>query len=131
MEVYVGKQPPDPYENQVNSGLAIAERMCQPIYGTNRNVTTDNWITSIPLCEKLLNNRKTTLLGTLKKNKPQLTIIMKGGKYRQIPSSIFAFKKDVALVSHIPKQTKQVLLISSMHDDAEEDEETLKPEMIL
>lgn len=43
---------------------------------------------------------------------------MKECKDRQIPSSIFEFKKDDALVSHLPKQKQKVLLISPIHDDA-------------
>lgn len=32
MEVYVSKQPPGPYQNLVNTGMAIVDRLCEPIY---------------------------------------------------------------------------------------------------
>ena len=38
------------------------------ISGTNRNITTDNYYTSIPLANKL-KSRQLTLVGTMKKNK--------------------------------------------------------------
>ncbi|KAG8223927.1 hypothetical protein J437_LFUL003735 [Ladona fulva] len=45
--------------------------MVEPILGTCRNVTVDNWFTSVPLAEDLLQS-KLTLVGTIKKNKREL-----------------------------------------------------------
>jgi hypothetical protein len=42
-------------------------------YNTNRNVTVDNWFTSFTLSVELQNNGL-TLVGTLRKNKPELII---------------------------------------------------------
>lgn len=131
MEVYVGKQPPGPYEHLKTDGLSIVDRLCQTISGTSRNVTTDNWFSSIPLCEKLINEHRLTMIGTLRKNKPQLPKIFIEGKGRESPSSVFAFRKDCTVVSHIPKPKKNVIVISSMHDDDQIDEKTNKPEIIL
>lgn len=50
LEVYVGKQPEGPYF-QDTSTIALVKRMIEPISGTGRNVTMDNWFTSIPLAE--------------------------------------------------------------------------------
>jgi hypothetical protein len=48
LEVYVGKQPDGPYALE-NSAYSIVQRLCEPISGTGRNVTTDNWFTSTDL----------------------------------------------------------------------------------
>ncbi|GBP60275.1 PiggyBac transposable element-derived protein 4 [Eumeta japonica] len=54
MEIYPGKQPNEGPYNLDNSGLAVVQRLCEPIFNTGRNVTTDNWYSSIPLAEVLL-----------------------------------------------------------------------------
>lgn len=67
MEVNCGKQPVDPY-NTSNSPSDVVMRLMNPILGSGRNLTTDNWYTSVPLAEHLLKN-KITLVGTMRKNK--------------------------------------------------------------
>jgi len=42
------------------------KRLVTPIENSKRNLTTDNWYTSIPLADYLL-QKKITLTGTLKK----------------------------------------------------------------
>ena len=73
LEPYVGTQPKGPY-NFNNTAKDIVLRLIQPVEGTNRNITTDNWFTSIPLMETLQKEKKLTLVGTLKKKK-------KSGRY--------------------------------------------------
>ncbi|KAJ8937972.1 hypothetical protein NQ314_011642 [Rhamnusium bicolor] len=53
MEVYVGQQPPGPFEINT-SNIALVPRLCEPIWGTGRNVTTDNFFTSTDVAELLL-----------------------------------------------------------------------------
>lgn len=68
MEVYVGTQPDGPFkfENQPSS---IVKRMITSISKTVRNITMNNWYTSIPLVNELLENHNLTTVGTLRKNK--------------------------------------------------------------
>lgn len=129
LEVYVGKQPDGPFANS-NSGQAIVERMVEPIVNSGRNVTVDNWFTSIELCESLL-EKKLTVVGTIKKNKRQIPREFVEGKNRSVGSSMFGFHKNGTLVSFIPKKGKNVLMISTMHDDDTIDVNTGKPEMIM
>jgi hypothetical protein len=49
-----------------NTPTDIVKRLVSPIENSNKNVTTDNWYTNIPLLHYLLEN-KTILLGTMKK----------------------------------------------------------------
>lgn len=48
MEVYVGTQPEGPFKFE-NKPSSIVKRMITPISKTGRNITMNNWYTSIPL----------------------------------------------------------------------------------
>ena len=37
--------------------------LCQTIYGTNRQITTDNWFTSVDICNRMKNEFNFTMLG--------------------------------------------------------------------
>lgn len=52
---------------------------------------------------------------------------------RPVDESLFGFSEDgkVTLVSYVPKHKKAVVLMSSMHADAEVDPDTQKPRIIL
>ncbi|KAB0804070.1 hypothetical protein PPYR_01040 [Photinus pyralis] len=129
MEVYLGKQPDGPYATD-NSASAVVRRLCEPIRGSCRNVTCDNWFTGVDLIHRLLNEYKLTFLGTIRKNKRELPIEFSKPTGRPIGSSIFGFQKDLTLVSYMPKPKKNVLLISSLHHD-DIVSPSGKPEMIL
>uniref|UniRef100_A0A1B6JQP1 PiggyBac transposable element-derived protein domain-containing protein n=1 Tax=Homalodisca liturata TaxID=320908 RepID=A0A1B6JQP1_9HEMI len=120
LEVYAGKQPPGPFQIQ-NSGLAVVSRLVQPVSGTGRNITTDNWYTSIPLAETLKNDHNLTLVGTLRKNKKEIPLELIDTRNRPVSSSMFAFKDGKTLLSYCPKKKKVVLLLSTMHHSDEID----------
>ena len=61
--------------------------------------------------------KKTTLVGTIRKNKVQLPLKALVSKNREIDSSIFFFKKNATLVSKETKKKRCLLLLSSMHCD--------------
>ena len=67
LEIYSRKQPPEPYDVR-NIPTEIVKRLVSPIENSNKNVTTNNWNTNIPLLHYLLEKR-IPLLGTMKKNK--------------------------------------------------------------
>ncbi|GBP79127.1 PiggyBac transposable element-derived protein 4 [Eumeta japonica] len=130
MEVYVGKQPDGP--NQVdNSALALVLRLSENIYNTGRNITCDNFFTSIPLINKLESQHKLTVIGTIRKNKRELPKHFTEIRGRAEKSSLFGHRGNCSLVSYVPKKGKNVLLVSSMHDDAQINEDTGKPEIIM
>ncbi|GLV44536.1 hypothetical protein CBL_12117 [Carabus blaptoides fortunei] len=90
MEVYVGTQPEGPFRKS-NKSQDIVESLIQPVSGTKRNITFDNWFTSYALMINLLQRHRLTSVGTLGKNK------------RQMPSAfLFAFKEDITAT---PKYT--------------------------
>ena len=122
MEVYAGKQPDGPFQLS-NKPHDITMRLTAPIFGTSRNLTTDNWYTSVPLAEDLLKN-KITLVGTMKKKKPDIPPEMRPQKDREVFTSKFGFRKDMMIASYVPKQKKAVIMLSTMHSDASIDETT-------
>lgn len=128
-EIYCGLQREGPFKTS-NKPFDIVQRLVEPIKDTKRNLTTDNYYTSYELAEYLLKNGL-TLTGTLKKNKRELPPEFQPSTSRTVGSSMFGFQPDVTLVSHVPKKNKAVILLSTMHDNNEIDEETQKPEIIL
>ena len=115
MEIYTGTQPKGPYMVS-NSALDVVMRLVQPIEGSGRNVTADNWFSSVPLARRLL-EKKLTYVGTLRKNKKELPADFITVTTRNPKSSIFGFQDDTTILSYIPKKNKNVLLISTMHTE--------------
>jgi hypothetical protein len=116
LEVYTGRQPPGPFQVD-NSAKCVVERLVEPISGSNRNVTVDNWFSSIPLCLSLLNDHRLTLVGTMRKDKREIPNIFLDTKPRKANSSMFAFKEKITMVSYVSHKKKHVILVSTMHDD--------------
>lgn len=124
MEPYVGVQPPGPYKVD-NSAHQVVKRLTRPISGTGRNVTCDNWFSSIPLAIDLYTNDKLTLVGTLRKNKKEIPpLFIAKIKDRKLYSTIFGFTKEMTLLSYMPKKHKYVLCLSTMHHEDEIDSTT-------
>ncbi|CAK1552928.1 unnamed protein product [Leptosia nina] len=105
-------------------------RLIQPIKGSNRNVTADNWFSSIELIDELTKH-KITYVGTLKKNKREIPSEFQPQKKRNVLSSLFGFTKQKTICSHVPKKNRAVILVSSMHHNEVVDENTKIPEIIL
>ncbi|XP_046658756.1 piggyBac transposable element-derived protein 4-like [Homalodisca vitripennis] len=132
LEVYVAKQPPGPF-NVSQSAEDVTIRICELIAGTNRNITMDNWFTSIPLAEKLFEEKQLTIVGTMRSNRIGIPEDLKANKNRELYSSIFAHHKKKTLVSYCPKKNKAVVLLSTMHSDQTIDldsGELKKPEIV-
>nr|CAH7731688.1 unnamed protein product [Callosobruchus chinensis] len=104
-------------------------RLVRPIQNTNRNVTADNWFSSVELVQEL-QNRGLTYVGTLKKNQAAIPPNFQANKNRELESSLYGYNNDMTLVSFVPRPSKSVILISSMHHCESTDEETGKPEII-
>jgi len=113
MEIYAGKQPEVPYKLS-NSPADVVKRLIQPISHTDRNVTFDNWNTSVTLAEEILKEHKITIVGTIRKNKREIPPEFINTNEREEKSRKFAFR-DGTLVSYIPKKGKIVLALSTMH----------------
>lgn len=102
--------------------------LSEPIFNTNRNVTTDNWFTSIEAADMLKSNNL-TLLGTIRKNKREIPPLFL--KPQEEGMAVFAFSNEKTLVSYTPKKKKVVLMLSTMHHDDKIDLTTGKPDVIV
>lgn len=100
MEMYVGKQPDGQYKIS-NTATDVVMRLVEPIKGSGRNITADNWFSTIPLARKLLQARL-TCVGTLRKNKKEIPPKFISAR-RKLNSSLFGFRNDMTLVSYVPK----------------------------
>ncbi|XP_067645065.1 uncharacterized protein [Eurosta solidaginis] len=122
-----------------NTGITINEPLgsyyckllTKTIDGTNRNLTSDNWFTSIPLAEQLLKPPyNLTLIGTIRNNKQEIPAEFKHNSLRGVGTSLFGFHEKLTLVSYKPKPQKTVLLLSTMHDKPSVDPVSGKPVII-
>ncbi|CAB3225846.1 unnamed protein product [Arctia plantaginis] len=63
----------------------LVKQLCEPVYGTNRNIAMDNWFTSVPLASELLQDPyKLTLVGTIRSNKREIPPEMKKKKQERL-----------------------------------------------
>ena len=67
----------------------------------------------------------------MKNHKSGIPPASQGNKTCPAVSALFGFDKDTTLVSFVPKKSKSVSLISTMHHDDKIDDETGKPYIIL
>lgn len=123
IEIYAGKQPDGPYKVS-NDSQSVVVRLIRHCSGTGRNITADNYFTSVPLANTLLDEHRLTYVGTLRKNKREIPPIFLNTKIRPLHSSLFAWGVDsnkCIITSYVPKKYKNVLLLSTFHDDDEID----------
>ncbi|XP_054639996.1 piggyBac transposable element-derived protein 4-like [Dunckerocampus dactyliophorus] len=127
LEVYTGKPPGGTREHNV--GMRVVLGLADALEG--HTITVDNFFTSIPLAAELKKKRN-SLVGTVRRNKPELPAQVTQITGRQPLSSIFCFTKDMALVSYVPKKGKNVLVLSTAHKEPKvEDGGKRKPQMTL
>jgi hypothetical protein len=132
LELYVGKQPEGEFATS-NSPTDVVKRLVEPIRGTNRNITCDNWYKSVPLAQDLFKNYSLTLVGTMRKSRREISPEFLSNKRREAKSSVFGFCDNMLLVSYVPKKYRSVSLLSTMHSSADIDKasgDDKKPEVI-
>lgn len=114
---YLGRDQSRP-EGGMPLGHYYTKLLTESYHNSNRNVTTDNWFTSVSLVQDLYDNCGMTLVGTIRANKKEVPPEMKDTSSRELGSSAFLFTDTLTLVSYVPttaKKRKIVLLLSSMH----------------
>ena len=131
-EVYLGRQSETATTGNSMSRITNLVRcLIESWINSGRTITTDNYFTSVELAEYLL-GVKTTLVGTIRRNKKDILIQMQPDRKRPEQSSIFCFDRQLTFVSYVPKKGKSVILLSSMHHDKTIDEsQKKKPDIIL
>lgn len=72
---------------------------------TNRNVTGDNLFSSMELLNEL-RTMELTYVGTIRKNKREMSLQFLPNKNREVNFSLFDLTLDYTLVSFVPKKNK-------------------------
>nr|XP_033938629.1 piggyBac transposable element-derived protein 4-like [Pseudochaenichthys georgianus] len=126
LQVYTGKAAGS--RPEVNQGMRVVLEMTEGLQG--HIITCDNLFTSFALAEELL-RRKLALVGTIRRNKPELPPILLQARARAILSSTFAFTKTHTLVSYIPQQGRNVLLLSTKHPSPDVSDEMKRKPVII
>ena len=128
-QIYTGKSEGE--QREVNQGKRVVLDLINGLEKSGRNITCDNFFTSLELLREL-KEKKLSILGTIRKNKKEIPEKLLHIKGREPFSSIFAFQKSASIVSYCPKKGKNVILLSSMHFQSEIDNsEKKKPLKIL
>ncbi|XP_018404606.1 PREDICTED: piggyBac transposable element-derived protein 4-like [Cyphomyrmex costatus] len=121
---YVGKVP-------ANRGESVpsyyVRKLSEPIYNTSRNITCDNWFSSVEIFNSMRIDHGLTMVGTVRKNKRQLPESFR--KNASPGTTRYGYDGHNVLVSFCPKRNKVVLLLSSMHKTGKKDEDCDKPEI--
>lgn len=114
---YLGKD--EGRESSVPLGEFVTLKLVEPYTGHGRNITADNFFTSASLVSKLL-AKKTTFVGTIRRNKKELPKLAKQTKDKMARYSTVLYKsKDSILSIYKAKPNKKVLILSSMHSSVE------------
>jgi hypothetical protein len=87
--------------SEIGQGARIVLQLTEPLAGSGRGVTGDNFFFSLLLARSLL-QRRLTYLGTFRKNKTFLPASITATHGRAELSSTFAFQIEATL-SYIPK----------------------------
>lgn len=90
----------------------------------------DNWFSSWEVANKLL-ELKLTMVGTMRKNKPDILKQLLETKEKNVKCSMFVHNKQSILVSYVPRKKKTVVLLSTMHMQPDINKHTEKPEILM
>lgn len=128
-DVYTGKIGRQP---EIGQGARVVLQLSEPLAGSGRSVTGDNFFSSLLLARGML-GRKLTYIGTVRRNKAFLPASITSVQGRAELSTTFAFQRDVTLMSYLPKKGTNVILISTQHHTpvVYHERPDKKPEMIL
>jgi len=100
-----------------------------PVSGTNRNITTDNYYTSIPLVMELKSG-KLTLVGIMKKNKECIPPSFLAKADEGTVQYAFDNAHSFTLLFVAPKKNKRAVFLSTMHSEKKKtDKNTGKEEI--
>ncbi|XP_057675297.1 uncharacterized protein LOC130905701 isoform X2 [Corythoichthys intestinalis] len=120
---YLGKDESPPAGHRLPDNVVL--QLMEPFLDKGRNVTTDNFFTSMQLAKSLL-QRKTTIVGTMKKTRREIPPSAK----QQWASTRVMHSNNATLTVYQTKAKKNMCVLSTMHREVEFDEVTKKPSTI-
>ena len=119
-EPYLGKDPSR--GRSINLPADVCMTLLQPYFKKGYNVTTDNYFTSLKLAEEL-KQRKTTILGTIRKQRrevPHTDLVMKDKSLQT--SEIYFLPSSCSLIIYKAKKKKVLCILTSMHRNVDIDQ---------
>ena len=113
---YLGKDTQRP-TNQPVSEFVVMQLM-EPYLHKGRNVTTDNFFTSLNLAMKL-QQQDTSIVGTMNRIRREIPNEIKTWKENLYSSMILKHDKSTTLTVYQGKKNKNVLLLSTVHQNVQ------------
>lgn len=124
---YLGKDAHRPSNQPVSEYIVL--QLMDPYLGKGRNVTTDNFFTSVRLAEKL-QEKKTSIVGTMNRIRREIPQEIKTCK-APLHSTKILRNNNMTLTVYQGKVNKNVLLLSTVHKNVSISEEGKKlPESV-
>ncbi|KAF2895264.1 hypothetical protein ILUMI_10913 [Ignelater luminosus] len=111
-EIYAGAGNKNKENFKLANHTRVVLRLAAPTIGTNRNITADNWYSSVELVEEAI------------------PLEFHPNRKRLEKLSLFGFTSSTTLASFVPKKGRSVILLSSMHHDVSVNKDSQKPEII-
>ncbi|XP_056221053.1 piggyBac transposable element-derived protein 4-like [Seriola aureovittata] len=108
---YLGRDDTRPPKQRVGDNVVM--RLVEPFMGKGRNVTTDNFFTSLTLAKNLL-KRNTSLVGTVNKARRELPPSVQQQRGELYSTKVLRHERTT-LTIYQGKPRKSVALLSSMH----------------
>lgn len=107
---YLGKDESRPPGERLGENVVM--RLMEPFLGKGRNVTLDNFFTSVSLAKKLVSNN-TSMVGTINKNRPELPPSSQH-QGELFTTSVLKHER-VTLTVYRSKPRRNVCLLSTLH----------------
>lgn len=114
---YLGKDDSRP-QNQ-SLGENVVMRLLEPFLNTGRNITTDNFVTSVSLAKNLLSKRP-TIEGTMSRARREIPSYAKSLRLSLFETKILKYDR-CTLTIYQGKRNKNVLLLSTLHGNVDID----------
>jgi len=108
---YLGKDETRPQNRSLGEHVVL--RLLEPFLHKGRNVTTDNFFTSVSLANEL-QKRNTSIVGTLNKVRREVPPSLKNAR-DPLHSTVIYKMGDITLTSYQGKVKKNVIILSTMH----------------
>ena len=123
------KENNTPYRNLANN---IVMNLCSVYYGTGRDIYVDRYFTTHGLVCNLL-SQKLTLVGTIMSNRREIPSQFKSARGREVKSTkaLYNHSNGILLILYIPKQNRNILMMSSSHSDVSITDCHSKPTVIM
>ena len=104
---------------------SVCMKLLEPVFDNGYNVTCDSYFTSLNLAEKL-KSRRTTLLGTIRKQRREVPDCESVMKNQPVFSTEVFVSDSTTLTAYKAKKSRIVYVLSSMHNTVKVDQQHRK-----